>query len=126
MKRVDRTIEIYPGVSARLRGSGETYRAMLHDQYDPVDCAGCEAPLFVIRDAGYVVCPACKAVSLVPLFAEAGRIGREEEPTASQRLEGGVGLGFDFEELRKVLTAFGRQRASASSRARNAVGSEAA
>jgi LSD1 subclass zinc finger protein len=93
---------------------------MLHDQYDPVDCAGCEAPLFVIRDAGYVVCPACKVVSLAPLSAVS------EVPTASQRLEGGVGLGFDFEELRKVLTALGRQRASASSRARNAVGSEAA
>jgi hypothetical protein len=98
---------------------------MLSDQYVPVDCECCESPLFVIQDAGYVVCPACKVVSPAPLLVETCW-GGGEEPTASQRLAGGVGLGFDFEELRNALTAFGPQRGNKAPLTRNAICSDAA
>jgi hypothetical protein len=100
-------IDISPGVAARVRGSKETEAAIVSGYYDPVDCACCEASLYVIRDAGYVLCPACKVISLAPMRSDAPRaLADREFDEAMQmkhRIAGGLGLGFDLAELHLVL-----------------------
>jgi hypothetical protein len=106
-------IEISPGIKAHLRGSHETRLAILRDFYDPIDCACCGASMFVIRDAGYVICPFCKVIS--PVHMKDGSQVNEEDQVCSEearswnRLEGGVGLGFDFAELQHILIATEQQ-----------------
>jgi hypothetical protein len=79
-------IEVAPGVKLRLRGSQETWEAIARDYYVPGLCWGCSETIFVIQDAAYVLCPACRTVSPME--------GTFENPEVS-----GVGLGFTFEEL---------------------------
>lgn len=80
-------VEVIPGVHARLRGSEETYQAIQEDFYVPTICDCCSSTVFVIQDAGYVLCPDCRVVYTV------------EEPSSRSRVEGGVGLGFKYKEL---------------------------
>lgn len=100
-------IEITPGVVVPVRGSMETQAAIRSGYYDPVDCVCCEAALYVIRDAGYVLCPACKVVALAPMRTDSHRDLAEREfdeaVRMKHRIAGGVGLGFDLSELQLVL-----------------------
>ena len=80
-------IEIAPGVTARLRGSAETFECVERDFYLPVNCFCCSQELCCIMDAGYVICPTCRVVS--PMDNGVGN-------------EGGVGLGFSFDDLRQM------------------------
>jgi hypothetical protein len=100
-------IEISPGVEARVRGSTETEAAIVNGYYDPVDFACCEASLYVIRDAGYVLCPACKVISLAPMRSGAPRALADREFNEAMqmkhRIAGGVGLGIDLAEFHRVL-----------------------
>ena len=83
-----KTIEIFPGYSARLRGAWETYECIAKDFYLPTQCYGCDMRLFCIMDANFVVCPRCKVVG--PL-----------DGGADLDYNGGVGLGFTTEELQQ-------------------------
>lgn len=78
-------IMIAPGVTARLRGAKETWACIEQDAFLPTQCFCCEAEICCIMDASYVLCPACKVVS----------------PLENGVEEGGVGLGFTFEDLQK-------------------------
>jgi hypothetical protein len=79
-------IEVAPGIQLRLRGSQETWEAIARDFYVPSLCWGCSETIFVIQDAAYVLCPACRTVSPME--------GTFESPETA-----GVGLGFTFDEL---------------------------
>lgn len=81
-------IEISPGVTARLRGAEETMACIENDFYFPTNCMFCTTDICVIMDANYVLCPICKIVS--------PREGCDEK-----NIDGGVGLGFTFEDLQK-------------------------
>lgn len=79
-------IEISPGVQARLRGSEETWQAILDGGYAPVHCMGCSTSLFAIQDCSFVLCPHCRVIS--PMDA------------ADNKREA-VGMGFTFDDLVK-------------------------
>jgi hypothetical protein len=79
------TIEISPGVHARLRGADETWKAIKNDYYMPAECICCESTIFCIQDADYVLCPDCRVVIRMEGLSSRGM--------------GGVGLGFKYEAL---------------------------
>ena len=79
-------IEIAPGVTARLRGADETWAALENDYYLPASCVCCGADICCIMDADVVLCPLCKVVSPMDGCAGPG-------------FDGGVGLGFTFDDL---------------------------
>jgi hypothetical protein len=79
------TLEISPGVHARLRGADETWKAIKNDYYMPAECICCESTIFCIQDADYVLCPDCRVVSRMEGLSSRGM--------------GGVGLGFKYEAL---------------------------
>lgn len=81
------SIEISPGVMARLRGAQETYQAVKNDLYIPTTCQGCQTDVCCIIDASYLLCPKCKSVC--PIEG-----GNPDIPG------GGIGLGFTLEDLR--------------------------
>jgi hypothetical protein len=78
-------IEISPGVHVRLRGADETWKAIEQDYYMPAECLCCQATIFCIQNADFVLCPDCRVVSRM-------------EGSSSQGM-GGVGLGFKYEDL---------------------------
>jgi hypothetical protein len=80
------TIEVAPGMSVRLRGADETWRAIQADQYQPCTCLECNATMFCIQDAWLVLCPTCRVASPVNVSATNNR-------------DGGVGLGFTMDVL---------------------------
>lgn len=83
-----REIEVLPGQFMLLRGAEETWRAVHRDFFLPTQCSCCRETLFCIQDADYILCPTCRVVSPFP--------GR---PSDSGDSGGGVGLGFDLEQL---------------------------
>lgn len=78
-------IDVAPGVKSPLRGSNETWEAIRADFYMPALCLGCQATIFCIQDAGFVICPTCKTVSPMDDIID--------KETA------GVGLGFTYKDL---------------------------
>ena len=91
-------IEIEPGLYSVLRGSDETWEAILDDMYMPSQCPWCQITVFAIQDCGYVLCPECKAV----FPAEDDGTGSGTGHCAMiNRVASGVGLGFTFESLLK-------------------------
>jgi hypothetical protein len=103
-------IEIAPGILEPLRGSEETWRAIQADFYRPATCVACgcgngcdDTTLFVIQDARYVLCPACKVV---------GPVDNDDGDETSGGRGGGVGLGFTHDDLVAWLSSsssLGRQ-----------------
>ena len=87
----EQTIEIAPGTHARLRGAQETWECVERDFYMPVTCILCNMDLCCIMDANYVLCPSCRVVS--PMEGSGG--------TEGGKADGGVGLGFTFEDLQR-------------------------
>ena len=81
-------VEIAPGVRVRLRGAKETRAAIARDFYIPAVCFACSLDILCIMDANYVVCPACRVIS--PLTEG-----------ADLDYNGGVGLGFTWEDLQE-------------------------
>lgn len=82
-------VEISPGVSAPLRGTNETIRAVRVDFYTPITCFGCSLEMFCIADAKYAICPQCKVIS-----------PNEETMFEEKVLQlHGLGLGFTCEAL---------------------------
>lgn len=90
-------IEISPGVQAQLRGSEETWQAILDGGYAPVLCLSCNTSLFAVQNCSFVLCPLCRVIS--PMDA------------ADNKREA-VGMGFTFDDLVKWNRAaeFDRQK----------------
>jgi hypothetical protein len=87
----DVMVEIFPGVTSRLRGTQETLQAVANDFYTPVSCFACNEDVFCVADVSYVICPGCKVVS--PLDAD-------DKVFDGQPIERhGLGLGFTVESL---------------------------
>lgn len=78
-------ILIAPGLTACLRGATETWACVEQDFYIPTSCFCCQAEICCIMDASYVLCPVCRVVSQLDNGVE----------------DGGVGLGFTFEDLQQ-------------------------
>ena len=93
------SIEVSPGVVARLRGARETYQAVENDFYRPTICQACQADVCCIMDASYLLCPMCRSVSPI-------------EGGSTDIATGGVGLGFTLDDLRtwqaKILASRSR------------------
>jgi hypothetical protein len=83
-----KSIEIAPGQYLRLRGADETWRAIELDFHMAGECMCCTLTIFCIQDANFVLCPEFRVVS--PM--ERTGFGERSE-------EGGVGLGFPWEDL---------------------------
>jgi hypothetical protein len=79
-------IEISPGVQARLRGTEETWQAILDGGYAPVHCVGCNTSLFAIQDCSFVLCPHCRVISPMD---------------AADNKRDAVSMGFTFDDLVK-------------------------
>jgi hypothetical protein len=92
------TIEISPGVHVRLRGAGETWKAIENDYYMPAECSCCESTIFCIQNADFVLCPDCRVVSRME--------------GVSSRGMGGVGLGFKYEDLARWQDAILKEQLS--------------
>jgi hypothetical protein len=91
------TIQVSPGVYLRLRGADETWKAIQRDFYVPCECMVCALTILCILDANFVLCPICKSASPVV---------DGDMQTADQH-DGGVGLGFTFEDLTGWLQEMG-------------------
>jgi hypothetical protein len=81
-------VQVAPGIQVALRSSQETWEAIGRDFYMPGLCQGCQATVFCIQDAAYVLCPdpGCRAVS--PMDGQ-----------FVDRVSAGVGLGFRYDDL---------------------------
>ncbi|KAL7568643.1 hypothetical protein ACA910_022741 [Epithemia clementina (nom. ined.)] len=102
-------LELGPGVYARLRGASETWHCIEHDFHLPVVCFACSMELCCIQDASYVLCPSCRTVSPIEeneYNNNKSRGGRDDGMD-----NGGVGLGFTFDELFKWQAEIVRRRA---------------
>jgi hypothetical protein len=91
-------VEISPNVWVRLRGADETWACVEQDFFMPVVCFGCASELCCIQDADFVLCPMCRVVSPMNGIVDAA---------AS---DGGVGLGFTFDDLMKWQSDIVRTR----------------
>jgi hypothetical protein len=90
------TIEVAPGLSVRLRGADETWRAIQSDQYQPCTCMECNTHMFCIADAWLVLCPTCRVASPVHVVVVGSAA---TTTTAINHRDGGVGLGFTMDVL---------------------------
>jgi hypothetical protein len=88
-------VEVFPGLSAPLRGSDETKTAVAHEYYTSLVCFGCTTPINCIADVQFVICPICQVISPVDQDTFRG-----EAMTADMRW--GLGLGFTQEMLRDM------------------------
>jgi hypothetical protein len=104
--RTDKTITISPGVSMRLRGADETWRAIENDFYMPCECLDCKSTIFCIQDAEFVLCPECRVVSPMEDYGGGGygATGQQQHQT------GGCGLGFTMADLAKWTEDIERNR----------------
>jgi hypothetical protein len=113
---VSRTmIEISPGVNVRLRGADETWDCIGRDFFMPCTCLGCSQELCCIQDATFVLCPACRVVS--PMDNNTSCCSEETNETFSctatgSQHQGGVGLGFTFDNLMKWQAGIIQRRQS--------------
>jgi hypothetical protein len=103
---IGRTVEISPGVYVRLRGAEETWDCIRHDFFMPCTCFGCSHELCCIQDADYVLCPKCRVVSPMDTTSSGyesanAAAASSTSSTADIEHEGGVGLGFTFDDLLK-------------------------
>lgn len=85
-------VEVFPGVFMMLRGSEETWQAVQANHICNAFCICCGSSLYCIRDADFVLCPDCRAIS--PVYN-----GSEDKLKDAKRVGGGVGLGFTPQDL---------------------------
>lgn len=103
---IRRTIEISPGVYVRLRGAKETWDCIGRDFYIPCTCFACSQELCCIQDADYVLCPTCRVMSPMDTTTYSSESNNATAASSTYtaagfELEGGVGLGFTFDDLLK-------------------------
>jgi hypothetical protein len=75
-------------VTAPLRSTDETVQAIARDDFVSATCFGCDADVFCINNAKFMICPHCRVVN--PLLLDVG-------PEQAY----GVGLGFTHKTLLK-------------------------
>ena len=92
-------IEIEPGFEAPLRRAEETVQAICRNEFVSSTCYGCEASIYCIDDAKFLICPHCKVVS--PLLL-----------SHPNQYAYGVGLGFTHQTLVETRSASRRSSAS--------------
>jgi hypothetical protein len=85
--KAGKMIEVSPGQFLRLRGAEETWKAIHQDFFMPCGCLCCNITIFCIQDADCVLCPICKTINPMDYANGDG--------------EGGVGLGFTMEDLKR-------------------------
>lgn len=91
------TIEVAPGLTARLRGAKESYECVRLDFVTSSKCFCCSLDLVCIMDASYVLCPICKVVG--PLDEDSAMNGN-----------GGVALGITPEVLAQWRSEIAAER----------------
>ncbi|KAL7561185.1 hypothetical protein ACA910_006828 [Epithemia clementina (nom. ined.)] len=101
-------VELGPGLFARLRGANETWKCIEHDFHVPVVCYACSLELCCIQDASYVLCPKCRIVSPVEQPPADDNFAVHHMP--ANCYDGGVGLGFTFDDLFKWQAEIMRRR----------------
>ena len=114
-------VELGPGMYSRLRGAKETWRCVEQDFHIPVTCFACSLELCCIQDASYVLCPSCRTVSPVDQGDSGHNIsvnhmsggGGGNNTTSATTTDGGVGLGFTFDDLFKWQGEIVRRRRAA-------------
>ncbi|CAB9526454.1 expressed unknown protein [Seminavis robusta] len=95
-------VEVWPGLSAPLRGSDETVTAVAHRFYTSFICFGCTTRVYCIADVQFAICPVCRVIS--PLEHEDTYCG---QPIPERW---GLGLGFTSDSLWNMqvdIAAFG-------------------
>jgi hypothetical protein len=90
-------IEVFPGVSERLRRTMETKEAVENDFITPAVCFACDTEIYCIADVKYYICPTCKCVSLL-----------SESKHSRERKD--VGIAFGLETLFKMRSEIARQK----------------
>jgi hypothetical protein len=87
-------VEVFPGVFMMLRGSEETWQAVQANHICNAYCICCGSSLYCIRDADFVLCPDCRAIS--PVYSASDDSSKLRD---AKRAGGGVGLGFTPQDL---------------------------
>mmetsp|Transcript_23095 Transcript_23095/g.64450 ORF Transcript_23095/g.64450 Transcript_23095/m.64450 type:complete len:134 (-) Transcript_23095:893-1294(-) len=93
-KDVERTmVEVMPGEFVPLRGSIETWEAVMRGSIMKTRCSCCLLELCCIQDADLIMCPGCRIIS--PIAKTRG--------TPNSHSGGGLGLGMTVQEAKLEL-----------------------
>jgi hypothetical protein len=84
-------IEVTPGVHLPMHGAAETERALQQGRVRPTVCVCCQAQLYCIMIAEYVICPHCESF---------GPVGFQHNESLTF---GGVGLGLTEEDIKREM-----------------------
>jgi hypothetical protein len=84
-------VEVMPGEYVPLRGSVETWDAVMSGQVKKTSCACCCLDLVCVQDADLVMCPGCRIISPVDDGGDGG----------------GLGLGMSVQDARYELSQRG-------------------
>ena len=90
-------IEIEPGYQAPLRRPEETRDAIARDAFVSRHCYGCEASLYCMDSAKYMICPYCRVIS--PLWSTS---------RGTPDYVYGVSMAFTTETLRRTTQDLNR------------------
>jgi hypothetical protein len=93
-ERVNKQIEVTPGVFMPIRGYSETWQAIKQNCTTTTLCSGCKEELHVIEDASHFVCPDCWMIT--PMNQNIGEIALEFDGESDSH---GVGLAVKAEEV---------------------------
>lgn len=101
--RLEKAVEIAPGLYMRLRDANETWDAIEQGNFVSASCGQCEQDtIYCIDSASFVSCPRCKHITAIDCRSSSG---------------GGVGLGFTpsmFRACNLVGSRFVSRRSSSS------------
>jgi hypothetical protein len=96
-------IEVSPGVYLPLRGSKETWEALLEGRVVVTMCSCCQEELSCIEDAQLVVCSDCWVIS--PVDQSIAGISLEDNEADEECYSSSVGLGIKASEIGEWLEA---------------------
>jgi hypothetical protein len=88
-------VEVMPGEYVPLRGSVETWDAVMSGQVKKTACACCCLDLVCVQDADLVMCPGCRIISPA------------DDGGDMQQSGGGLGLGMSVQDARYELSQRG-------------------
>jgi hypothetical protein len=99
-------IEVSPGICFPLRGSKETWKAMLDGRLTVTRCCTCQEELTCVDDAVLVICTVCWVFSPVDQsVAGVVALEHEEEDWIARGASRGVGLGVRAAEMQEWITS---------------------
>jgi hypothetical protein len=93
-------IEVSPGICFPLRGSKDTWKAMLDGQLTVTQCCSCQEELTCVDDAVLVICMVCWVFSPVD---QSVALEQEEEDWIARGASRGVGLGVRADEMQEWI-----------------------